>query len=283
MIRRRGELQVVRPMSRRDFALGAIGLLAASQTTTGCNSVNVSPNARRGHTDARPTATRTSLNPGIQRIGLRQHRDGVLQLPATPVDGPLPLLVLFHGAGGSAADVLHLLDTEAAVVSRAAILAPDAEGRTWDALTPESQTILDLLDMIAGRRRLRGFGPDVAFLDQALTHVFRNVAINPARIAIGGFSDGATYALSLGLINGELFRRIVAFSPGFILSGERRGRPEVFISHGRRDAVLPIGRTTRRIAQQLEQSGHPMKIREFDGGHEVPATIAREALEWAIG
>ena len=129
---------------------------------------------------------------------------------------------------------------------------------------------------------MRGFGPDVAFLHQALAHVFRNVAIDPARIAIGGFSDGATYALSLGLINGDLFHRIVAFSPGFILNGDSRGRPEVFISHGRRDAILPINRTTRRIGQLLKQNGHSIVIREFDGGHEVPANIAREALEWAV-
>lgn len=269
-------------MSRRDFALSAVALLAASQTTTGCNGANIAPNMRRGHIDARPSATSTRLKPGIHRISLRQHRDGVLQLPAAPVDGSLPLLVLFHGAGGSATGLLRLLSTDAAVSSRAAILAPDAEGRTWDALTPENQTFLDWLPIPSSPRRLRGFGRDVAFLDQALAHVFRNVSIDPARIAIGGFSDGATYALSLGLINGELFRRIVVFSPGFILNGDRRGRPEVFISHGRRDAILPINRTTSRIAQLLKQNGHTIMIREFDGGHEVPANIAREALEWAM-
>jgi phospholipase/carboxylesterase len=268
-------------LSRRDFALGAIASLAATQTTSGCTGANIAPDRRRGHVDAQPSATRTRLTPGTHPLGLRQHRDGVLQLPATPADGPLPLLVLLHGAGGSGSGLLRLLSGDAAIVSRAAILAPDAEGRSWDALTPESQTFLDFLP-IPRSRRLSGFGPDIAFLDQALAHVFRNVAIDPARIAIGGFSDGATYALSLGLINGELFRRIVAFSPGFILNGDRRGRPDVFISHGRHDAILPINRTTRRIAPLLKQNGHSLVIREFDGGHEVPKNIAREALEWAV-
>lgn len=266
-------------MSRRDFAASAAGLLAASQTTAGCNGV--APSNRRGHIDARPSATSTILTPGVHRIGRRQHRDGVLQLPAMEGDGSLPLLVLFHGAGGSATELLRLLRIEA-VSSRAAILAPDAEDRSWDALTPESQTVLDLVDMFTGRRPLRGFGPDVAFLNQGLAQVFSNVNIDPGNIAIGGFSDGATYALSLGLINGDLFRRIVAFSPGFILDGDRRGRPDVFISHGRRDAVLPINRTTRRIAQQLKQDGYSFTVREFDGGHDVLESIAREALEWAI-
>jgi predicted esterase len=39
------------------------------------------------------------------------------------------------------------------------------------------------------------------------------VAIDPARVAIGGFSDGATYALSLGLINGDLFKRVAPSHP----------------------------------------------------------------------
>ena len=31
-----------------------------------------------------------------------------------------------------------------------------------------------------------------------------------------GFSDGASYALSLGAANGDLFTHIAAFSPGFM-------------------------------------------------------------------
>jgi predicted esterase len=267
-------------MSRREFGEVAVSVLVA-QTMTGCNGVKIAPNNRRGYIDARPSATRTSVTPGVHRLGRREHRDGVLQLPAEAGDRPLPLLVLFHGAGGSASGLLRHLGIDAAS-SRVAILAPDADGRTWDALTPESQTVLDLLDMITGRRSLRGFGPDVAFVDQALAQVFSTVNIDPGKIAVGGFSDGATYALSLGLINGELFRRIVAFSPGFIRDGDRRGRPEIFIAHGRRDEVLPINRTTRRIAQQLKQRGYSATVREFDGGHDVPESIAREALEWVI-
>jgi phospholipase/carboxylesterase len=35
-------------------------------------------------------------------------------------------------------------------------------------------------------------------------------------VALGGFSDGASYALSLDLTNGDLFASLIAFSPGFI-------------------------------------------------------------------
>jgi hypothetical protein len=67
----------------------------------------------------------------------------------------------------------------------------------------------------------------------------------------GGLSDGASYALSLGLLNGDLFTHVIAFSPGFVAKGTRRGNPQVFVSHGLRDQVLPIDRCSRRIVRDL--------------------------------
>jgi predicted esterase len=105
----------------------------------------------------------------------------------------------------------------------------------------------------------------------------------PARIAIGGFSDGATYALSLGLINGDLFRRVVAFSPGFVVEGMPRGTPQFFISHGAADPILPIDRCSRLIVSGLRKRGYDVTLHEFDGGHEIPAGIARDGMRWVAG
>jgi phospholipase/carboxylesterase len=110
--------------------------------------------------------------------------------------------------------------------------------------------------------------------------VFDTVHVDPARIAIGGFSDGATYALSLGLLNGDLFRRIAAFSPGFVVSGTPHGTPRIFISHGNADPILPIDRCSRRIVADLRKRGYDVTFREFAGGHEIPADIARAGLSW---
>ncbi|HEV8167908.1 MAG TPA: hypothetical protein VGP59_01145, partial [Pyrinomonadaceae bacterium] len=106
------------------------------------------------------------------------------------------------------------------------------------------------------------------------------VAIDPARVALGGFSDGASYAISLGLINGDLFNSVIAFSPGFVISGEEHGKPRFFISHGTRDHILPIDRCGRRIAGELKARGFEVNFREFDGDHEIPADVAREGLRF---
>jgi phospholipase/carboxylesterase len=62
--------------------------------------------------------------------------------------------------------------------------------------------------------------------------------------------------------------------------GEPRGRPRLFVSHGTRDAVLPVSRCSRRIVPEAERAGYEVRYREFEGPHTVPADIAREAAEW---
>jgi phospholipase/carboxylesterase len=144
------------------------------------------------------------------------------------------------------------------------VLVPASDDATWD--------------VIRG-----GFGPDGAALDQALAYVFEHFSADAGRLAIAGFSDGASYALSIGLTNGDLFPRIFAFSPGFVVPGLRSGRPFVFISHGSADRVLPIDRCSRQIVPILRSEGYEVQYREFSGGHEVPPAIVTAALDTLPG
>ena len=145
------------------------------------------------------------------------------------------------------------------------LLALASRGPTWD--------------LIVGRGR---YGPDVAVIDRVLESTFNHYAVDPARVAVGGFSDGASYALSLGITNGDLFTHVLAFSSGFMVPAGRRGSPRVFVSHGTRDEVLPIDRCSRRIVPQLERAGYDIRYREFEGGHAVPSDVAREAIGWFV-
>jgi phospholipase/carboxylesterase len=127
---------------------------------------------------------------------------------------------------------------------------------------------------------IRGWGSDVRRIDQALTQVLTAYPVDVAHLAISGFSDGASYALSLGLANADLFTHVLAFSPGFVVPGPRVGTPRVYISHGRSDPVLPIDRTTRRIVPRLEAAGISTTVHEFDGPHLVPPDVAENAVRW---
>ena len=201
---------------------------------------------------------------GVHVLGLAKGKDTLLYVPEkyTPVK-PAALAVMLHGAGAPAEQGISLL-RRYADDRNIILVAPASKAYSWD--------------IIAGN----AFGPDVISLDGALAEVFTHYAINPEHIAIGGFSDGASYALSIGLTNGDLFTHVIAFSPGFAYSLERHGKPAVFISHGVDDPVLPIDPCGRRIVPQLQHQGLEVKFTEFDGGHEIPAAISENAVSWFL-
>jgi phospholipase/carboxylesterase len=172
--------------------------------------------------------------------------------------GPFPLVVLFHGAGSTAHAGLRLLSE---VADDMVLLAPQSFGSTWDGVRG-------------------GFDLDVERLDEALAAVFARCPIDPMRVALGGFSDGASYALSLGLGNGDLITHIIAFSPGFAAPVAQRGRPRILITHGLHDPVLPIDRCSRRLVPKLRRAGYDVTYEEFDGGHTVTPEHARHAADW---
>jgi predicted esterase len=99
-------------------------------------------------------------------------------------------------------------------------------------------------------------------------------------LAIAGFSDGASYAVSLGLINGDIVDAVLAFSPGYAAPTRDADAPAFFISHGRSDRVLPIDRCSRRLVPSLRRAGHRVEYHEFDGGHEVPLSVMDTAMAW---
>lgn len=228
------------------------------------------PGTGEGRLTARPPApgapapTEGEPGRGLQPLNLGSDRDGFLYVPSGyQPDTPLPLVVTLHGAGGDALGGLSPF-RDRADDAALLLLSPDSRDRTWDAI-------------------LGGYGPDVVFLDRALRQTFERYAVDPGNLAVAGFSDGASYALGLGLANGDLFGRVVAFSPGFTPPARRHGRPRIFISHGILDDVLPIDRCSRRIVPRLQKEGYDVRYREFDGGHAVPPEIVDEALAWWQG
>jgi phospholipase/carboxylesterase len=221
------------------------------------------PEPDDGQLASRPAAPSADAGPGVHRLGLDAGRDAVLFVPDGLADTrPAPFALMLHGAGGTGQGALGIargLADELGVVA----LAPDSRGRTWDII-------------------LGAYGPDVDFLNRALDAAFRRAAVDTNRIAIGGFSDGASYALSLGVANGDLFTHVLAFSPGFMAPPAQQGAPRVYVSHGTADTVLPIASCSRRLVPRMQSAGYEVHYREFEGPHTVPAAISREAFEWFV-
>jgi phospholipase/carboxylesterase len=219
---------------------------------------------RQGKLLARPSPEgKSGCVKGERPLGLGGSRDGVLFVPSGYDPGkPAPLLLCLHGAGGHAR---HRIDPLRAPAERdgVVLVAPDSVGSTWDML-------------------MRGLGPDLERIDRALAGAFAELAIDPTRVGIEGFSDGASYALSLGIANGDLFSYIFAFSPGFMSPPAQVGAPRIVVTHGAADRVLPVS-CSRRLVPVLRAAGYETEYREFDGPHTVPEDAVREAMDVLVG
>src|SRR4051812_33344013 len=257
-------------MNRRRFV--ALTLLAACGRTTKEDramsgqqgEVMGAPDRRKARLGARPSARGAPAPGGFSPLGLsRGSRDGLVYVPAgySP-EKPVRFALMLHGAGGTASGITRNTG-DLADATGTLLLAPDSRGDTWDVL-------------------MGAFGPDVTFIDDALEQVFARYAIDRSHLAVGGFSDGASYALSLGLANGDLFTHLIAFSPGFMAPPATRQTPRILVTHGDADAVLPVDRCSRRLVPALRRAGYDVRYDEFSGGHVVPPEIADGAVRWLL-
>jgi phospholipase/carboxylesterase len=195
-------------------------------------------------------------------LGIEVGRDGVLYIPDN-AGSNATVVVFLHGAGGTGRRELRAV-IAAADRFGVVIAAPDSRGMSWDVLEG-------------------GFGPDVAFMDRMLRSLDNRFDLDLTHLAIGGISDGASYALSLGVVNGDLFHAVLAFSPGFAVAPAVIGRPRIFVSHGTEDPILPIDATSRPLVSGLRSEGYDVTYREFTGGHTVPPPIADAGFAWLVG
>lgn len=246
MLRRNGPMQITRRSFLVAGSLSALGVARA----TAQEPLSLTP----------PATPRHELVQGQNPLGLDNQRDGVIYIPKGYKAGvAMPLVIALHGAGGSGAGAgfaFRYADEFGFIV-----LAPDSRDWTWDS--------------ILGR-----IGPDSEFVAAAFASTSDRCAIDRSRMAIAGFSDGASHVLSLGIANGDVFAHLMAFSPGLMQPPAARGKPRIFISHGTSDNTMPIDDTSRKFVPRLRALGYDVTYREFDGRHTLPDDIGHDAFDW---
>lgn len=212
---------------------------------------------------ARPGTPTANVAIGFTPLGIGTTRDGFIYVPPSyQPTVPMPLLVLLHGDGRGASDwnaMQSLFDALGML-----IVAPDSRAPTWD--------------LVNGGL----YGPDVAFLNSALTMAFTRCNVDATRVGIGGFSDGASEALGLGIANGDLFSAIIAFSPGKLYGPFRRGEPRLFVAHGTEDDLFPFLTTKNSIVVALRLVFPSVQFLEYTGGHTLTTSVAQQAFSWFV-
>ena len=208
-------------------------------------------------------AAKDPLPPGRNRLGIAGDRDAILYAPSgLDPHEPVPLFVMFHGAGGFPEKVLPFIE-EHAERDKFLVLAPHSTYATWDIV-------------------IGGSGPDLERLDRALVEVTSRYRIDHNRLAFAGFSDGASYALSIGITNGDIASHVIAFSGGFMSVFTQEGAPKVFIAHGLADEQLPIETSGRANAAKLKAAGYDVQYIEFNGLHAIQPAITSMAIEFFL-
>lgn len=211
-----------------------------------------------GHDDDRDIGT------GLLHVGMENDaysRGGYsLYVPENYCpERPLPLVVALHGGYGHGRDFLWTWLREAR--SRGfALLSPTSIGTTW------SITSID---------------DDARKLKRHMEEVYARINIDRSRILVTGMSDGATFALCLGLREASWFTAIAPVS-GVLsltdLTGAKARR--ICWVHGALDWMFPVSRAVL-ACQALKDAGADVDLKVIqDLSHAYPREENDGILTW---
>jgi phospholipase/carboxylesterase len=212
----------------------------------------------RCHDDNRDIST------GLLHVGMENdaYARGVYSLYVPEnyyTERPLPLVVALHGGYGHGRDFLWTWLREAR--SRGfALLSPTSIGTTW------SITSID---------------DDAGTLKRHMEEVYARINIDRSRILVTGMSDGATFALCLGLREASWFTAIAPVSGVLSLTdiADAKGR-RIYWVHGALDWIFPMSRAVF-ACQALKDAGADVKLKVIqDLSHAYPREENDGILTW---
>jgi predicted esterase len=207
--------------------------------------------------------TKEPLPPGRNPLGQSEERDTYLYVPeGVDASRPTPLMVLFHGGGGSFERIFPIMQKHADQHGFL-LLVPQSTFPTWDIV-------------------IAGNGPDRERLEKALAFVAERYTLDPSKLAFAGHSDGGSYSLSNGVANGDFVTHILAMSAGFMAALHQEGTPYIFIAHGSKDEKTPVETAGRDHAQKLKAAGYDVTYLEYDGPHASQPPIVAVAVRYFL-
>ena len=202
-----------------------------------------------------------------------------------PVSASLhpPLLVLLHGAGHEQATMVEHFEAEADKRGLV-LLAPDSRGLTWDKVLDAEAPLSVDSPLANAESHSFSRSPDAARVEQAIANLAKILPVDRARTVLAGFSDGATFALAMGMSRDHPFAAVIAWSPGIAIRTDNpaRGR-KVYVSHGRADPLLRFDTTCNDIVPLLKSEGAAVTFVPFDGGHDAPVWLKDTFLDAVFG
>ena len=186
-----------------------------------------------------------------------------------PIKEAAGALILLHGRGGSAEDMLAL--GSELTNDRLALLAPEAPGHTW---YPNS--------FLAPRQQNEPYVSSALRQIEGTLALATSAGLETSQVAICGFSQGACLATEFVARHPQRYAGLLAFTGGLIgpleepisLSGNLEGTP-VLLSSGDPDPHVPWKRV-EQSGQLLTSIGAKVILQRYAGR---PHAVLAEEIE----
>lgn len=193
---------------------------------------------------------------------------------------PYGTLIVLHGRGTNEYDLLPIAESlgidKVLIVSPRAPL-PFAQG------SPGAYAWYELGE--EGIPHAQTFNPSVDRLLNFIEEIKTGYPVDPSRIVLMGFSQGAVMAYAAGLQKPASIRGIAALSgyvpyrSGLPLQLQNLNGLPVFISHGSFDELIPV-QLARESAELLKSGGAEVTFREYLMGHQVETETLMDLAVW---
>jgi phospholipase/carboxylesterase len=199
------------------------------------------------------------------------HRDDPVRQLGAPLAEASGAVILLHGRGGSAVDILSLASD--LYLPQLVYLAPQAVGNSWypnSFLAPVEQNEPWLTSAL---RKV-----------ETIMQMANGAGISADRVVVGGFSQGACLATEFVATRPQRYGGLIAFTGGLIgppganltHPGDLAGTP-VFFGSGDPDPHVPWQRV-QESARNLSEMGAAVTIRRYQNRSH---TISAEEIDFA--
>ncbi|MAE95564.1 MAG: hypothetical protein CL910_12970 [Deltaproteobacteria bacterium] len=219
---------------------------------------------------------------GLVWIEQGPHRAALLTPDEIEEGREYPLVTVLHGAGRQ--DELLMKGCKGEAERRQALfLIPRSLHMTWDLIAMGMSGGASLDPAVTETTSAR---PDLDFFEYAYDLIYRRFPVDRDRQALLGYSDGASYGLSVGLSNPQIFSAVMAWAAGFLaLDGgaipEGAPKPPIYLEYGSHDELFPLEQVAKPMQANLEELGYEVSFHVDQGGRHWPSsTFQDEALDW---